>query len=283
MGGNNTLTIGSGGITVQQGTGAHTVSSNVALASDQTWGNVSSNNLTVSGAMSGSGNLTIVGSSTVYTGANSTSITPTTVTGTGAIILAGNNTYTGTTTVTSGTLLINGSTSASSAVTVSVGATLGGNGTVGGFTTVNGDLKPGNSPGVLTFSGGLTLNGTTTMEINGTTTPGTDFDKVVVSGGTTTFGGALSLSFGSLLGNTINLFSFSGASLGNFSGVTSTGSYNGAWSVGVPNDTWTLSSGGQVLTFSEVTGNLNVVPEPSTWALLAFSLTTVMVRRRRRE
>jgi len=138
----------------------------------------------------------------------------------------------------------------------------------------------------LTFSAGLTLNGTTTMEINGTTTPGTDFDKIVVSSGTTTFGGALVLSFGSLLSNstTINLFSFPGTSLGNFSGVTSTGSYNGAWSIGVPNDTWTLSSGGgQVLTFSEVTGNLNVVPEPSTWALLAFSLTTVMVLRRRRE
>jgi len=37
-----------------------------------------------------------------------------------------------------------------------------------------------------------------------------------------------------------------------------------------------------LLTFSEVTGNLNVVPEPATWALLAFSLTTVMVLRRRR-
>ena len=35
----------------------------------------------------------------------------------------------------------------------------------------------------------------------------------------------------------------------------------------------------------QVVGNnimLNVVPEPTTWALLAFSLTTVMVMRRRR-
>ena len=31
-----------------------------------------------------------------------------------------------------------------------------------------------------------------------------------------------------------------------------------------------------------VTGYYEVVPEPATWALLAFSLTTVMVLRRRR-
>jgi hypothetical protein len=30
------------------------------------------------------------------------------------------------------------------------------------------------------------------------------------------------------------------------------------------------------------TGDLTVVPEPATWGLLAFSLTTVMVLRRRR-
>jgi len=206
-----------------------------------------------------------------------------TKTGAGVLTLTGTNTYTGNTTVSTGTLLINGSTSSSSAVTVSSAAILGGNGTVGGFTTVNGALNPGNSPGVLTFSSGLTLNGTTTMEINGST-PGTDFDKVVVTSGTTTLGGALAFSFGSLLPNNvpINLFSFPGTSLGNFSGVTSTGSYSGTWSVGVPNDTWTFTAGTQTLTFSEVNGTLNVVPEPATWAMLAFSLTTVMVLRRRR-
>jgi autotransporter-associated beta strand protein len=227
------------------------------------------------------------GVSNSYSGiiANGAAAMTLTKNGSGTQTITGNNTYTGATTVSTGTLLINGSTSTSSAVTVDAGATLGGNGTVGGFTTVNGDLKPGNSPGVLTFSSGLTLNGTTTMEINGSATPGTDFDKVVVTSGTTTLGGALAFSFGSLLTNNvpINLFSFSGTSLGNFSGVTSTGSYSGPWQVGVAGDTWTFSDGTQTLTFSEVTGTLNVVPEPATWALLAFSLTTVMVLRRRRD
>ena len=228
----------------------------------------SSANQTLSGIISGNGSLTKdTSSSSVLT-------------------LSTANTYSGTTTVSSGTLLINGSTSTSSTVTVASGATLGGNGTVGGFATVNGALNPGNSPGVLTFSNGLTLNGTTTMEIVGPTTPRTDFDQVKVTSGTTTFGGVLAFAFGpslSLADNTnILLFSFAGTSLGNFSGVTSSGYYSGTWLIGVANDTWTLNQHGQLLTFSEVTGNLNVVPEPATWALLAFSLTTVMVLRRRR-
>jgi hypothetical protein len=48
---------------------------------------------------------------------------------------------------------------------------------------------------------------------------------------------------------------------------------------------WGLTSGNETGTFAQATGDLglNVVPEPATWALLAFSLTTVMVLRRRRQ
>ena len=75
--------------------------------------------------------------------------------GFGTWILAGTNTYTGTTTVNGGTLLVTGNSSAANGDwTVGSGGTLGGTGTIGGATTVatGGNLAPGSSPGVLTFS-----------------------------------------------------------------------------------------------------------------------------------
>jgi autotransporter-associated beta strand protein len=272
-----TATITGAGSVLNEGAGELTFT-NAAFNRSVTQNTTISRSLTIGGT----GNVTIQGQ-IANNSANATINIE--KSGNGRLTLSGNNTYTGTTMVNAGTLLIDGSTHASSSVTVASGAVLSGNGTIGGFTMVNGNLNPGNSPGVLTFSSGLTLNGTTTMEITAAGTPGTHFDQVVVSSGTTTFGGALAFAFGSsaLLNNdNIALFNLSGTSLGNFSGLTSTGFYNGTWSVGEANDTWTLNQNGQILTFSEVTGNLNVVPEPATWALLAASLTTVMALRRRR-
>ena len=210
--------------------------------------------------------------------------------GTGTQILSGTNTYNGTTTVNAGTLLINGST-ASSAFTVNNTGTLGGNGTIGGAVTVNsgGFLSPGNSPGLLTV-GSLVLNSgsTTIFEINGIAVRGTNFDAIDITSGTgITLNGTFTINFtnGTALDNTthINLFGYTGHT-GDFTSLVSTGFYDsggGSWTHGV-GDVWTFSSGGQTLTFDERIGYLNVVPEPATWALLAFSLTTVMVLRRRR-
>jgi hypothetical protein len=47
-------------------------------------------------------------------------------------------------------------------------------------------------------------------------------------------------------------------------------------------NTWTRVNLGSTYTFDEATGLLTAIPEPATWALLAFSLTTVVVLRRRR-
>lgn len=82
-------------------------------------------------------------------------------TGAGALVLTGTNTHTGATTVSAGKLLVNG-VAASSAVTISNGATLGGSGVVGAISGA-GAVSPGNSPGILTApsvdpSGGLTFN-----------------------------------------------------------------------------------------------------------------------------
>ncbi len=77
-----------------------------------------------------------------------------TKTGTGTLILGGNNTYSGGTVVNAGTLTINGRL-ANSPLTVT-GGTLGGTGFVNSAIIDGGTLSPGNSVGTLTV-GNLTL------------------------------------------------------------------------------------------------------------------------------
>lgn len=191
--------------------------------------------------------------------------------GANTLVLTGNNTYSGGTTVSVGTLLVNntaGSGTGTGSLSVSLGATLGGNGTIGGAATINGNLSPGNSPGTLTFSSGLTLasSANTTMEITGIS--GGQFDSVVVTG-LLTFDGTLSLNntgYTAVLGNSVDLFDWTTKS-GSFSAITGRDLGGGkSW------DTSALYT----------TGVITVVPEPATWALLAFSLTTVIILRRRR-
>ena len=109
----------------------------------------------------------------------------------GTVTLTGANTYTGPTNVTGGTFRVNGSL-ANSTVTIGSGATLGGSGSFGGFTTIQsgGTLSPGNSPGIQTFSSGLTLstgsNFSFELIANSSSGRGSNFDGVNVSGGTFT-------------------------------------------------------------------------------------------------
>ena len=192
----------------------------------------------------------------------------------------------GTATASTGTTLINGSLAGS--LTVNSGATLGGSGSIGGATTINGNLQPGNSPGLLTFSNNLTLSSSavTTMEINGLER-GVSYDGIDV-GGSLIYGGRLTLSLGTTFTEvgqyTFNLFDFSGNS-GSFSIVELIGSYTGSltnnsgvWGLNSDNETWSFSQGDGVLT-------LDVVPEPSTYAMLVLSaagLAAHMIRRRHR-
>ena len=192
-------------------------------------------------------------------------------------VLGGNNTYAGTTSVNAGTLLINGSTSASSAVTVAAGATLGGNGTIGGATTINGILAPGNSIGQLNITANTTWAGAATA---GATTDwkfelgaANSSDLLNITGDflkDTAAGSVFRFDFlGSSATGTFKLIDWSGST--GFS--ASDFSYN-IGSLGGGN-TGTFAFSNSQLEFT-------VVPEPSTWAMLAFGLTTVMVLRRRR-
>jgi len=190
----------------------------------------------------------------------------------GTLILGGNNTYTGATNVNAGTLLITGDSSAATGnVTVGNTGTLGGSGgTVGGAVTIQagGILAIGPNPGTMTFTKNLTFNSgsTSNFEVNAFT-PG-NYDLALGGAGSqkVTFGGTINVAFQSGFNTTgsATIFDFE-TYAGEFSALNFTG-----------------LADGYSASFDKDTGTISVVPEPATWALLAFSLTTVMVLRRRK-
>ena len=227
--------------------------------------------------------------------------------GIGSWTLNATNTYTGTTTISAGTLILAsaGSIDGSSAInlgisgssgtldvtskasyTIGASQTLSGHGSInigaGKVVTINGNFAPGNSPGVVSITGSLTLNGTTTMEVNGFGSAGVDYDQVLVSG-SLIYGGNLVFSFAHSLANsnTINLFSKAGYS-GDFATVTATGHYGALTFAQSGGDLWTATASGQTFSFDQFSGDFTVIPEPSTWLLLGLGLTTVVVFRHRK-
>ncbi|MFM8458613.1 MAG: autotransporter-associated beta strand repeat-containing protein, partial [Chthoniobacterales bacterium] len=225
--------------------------------------------------------------------------------GSGTLVLSGNNTYTGSTTVSQGELRMMGVLSSSSLLNVNAGATLSGTGT-NGAATISGIHSPGTSPGIQTFSSGLTYNAGSTniWELTSNTSDlaqrGTNYDGVNLgSGANLTFAGTtkMSLVFNSA-GSSVNwtsafwntnnswlVYDLSGA-----------GAITGATNFSVDSINWVDSQGNQFTqsrpdaSFSiSVSGqDLNLIytiPEPSTYALLALSgiaLCFYAYRRRRR-
>lgn len=208
--------------------------------------------------------------------------------GTGTLTISSVSTYTGATTISTGTLVIGstgsiagsseinlvaGSTlnvSAVSGFTLASGQSLKGSGTVVGALTVGSGatLAIGNSPGTMTFSNGLSLasGSTNDFEINGLTAGLYDLAQGGAGSQTVTFNGTLNLVFQSGFNTegTVKIFDFE-SYVGNFSMVNISG-----------------LAGGYSASFDSLAGVVSVVPEPSTWALLAGGLTVTMALRRRR-
>ncbi len=158
------------------------------------------------------------------------------------------------------------------ALAVSNGATLTGTGIIGGAATIAGALKPGSSPGDLTFNDSLTLESSAvlTLEITGTGAAG-QFDRLLGAGTNTfTLGGTLSLDntgFTPVFGQTILVFSNWGSFSGSFATITGADLGGGlSW------DTGNLA----------VDGTMQVVPEPTTWSLLALAGGGALLWRLRR-
>ena len=164
-----TTTISTGTLKVGNGGSSGELGGNGAIVNNGTLEVNKSSNLTLSRVIQGTGNF-------VHSGAGITTLSST-------------NTYTGATSITQGELKVNGSIASSSQLTVSSGAIVSGTGSLP-TSTINGIHSPGNSPGLQTFTDGLTYNTGSQLiwelNSNASGTRGTDFDGVDVTGGTLT-------------------------------------------------------------------------------------------------
>ncbi|HUI08411.1 MAG TPA: glycosyl hydrolase family 28 protein [Verrucomicrobiae bacterium] len=188
--------LGAGSITLGNSTLAFipdsvSFSNSLSVADDSTLVFASGNNA-FSGALSGSGALTL------SLLANS------------RLSLQGNSSgYAGNVTVSNGTLLVDntaGSGTGAGAVTVLTGATLGGDGIVGGPVTVNGTLAPGDGPGTLAIGNNLALSDAAELQYG----LGTNSDLAAV-GGNLTLDGTLNITdTGGFTNGTYTLFTYGG-------------------------------------------------------------------------
>lgn len=314
--GTGSLTINGGGIASISS--ARTIANNITANGDFKLGGLNQS-LTLNGTLGlGGGTRTIsLGNSATVNGVISNGGLAISGDGSGNIrtmtLASGANSYSGATTVSSANLLVSGSIASSSGTTVgdlgsltvngtasgvivNSGGSLLGSGTVGAVTLNRGSfLKPGNSPGNLTATSAIWNSGATyNWEITSLTgLAGTNWDLFTVSGELNLSSLSSSAKFNLNLDSAGTLAGFSPtadyswtfAKAASITGITTTagtditslfniasGNFNGG--VGPTN-------GFKVLV-GETTGgytSLNIVPEPSTPALMGLGMVALLAVR----
>jgi autotransporter-associated beta strand protein len=208
----------------------------------------------------------------------------------GTTILTGLNTYTGATVVSAGALIVSGSANGTASMSVASGAllsvaqgamvnnsvsvalsgTLSGAGSVGSVTVTGGVIAPGTPGAPLIINGPITLDSLSSFQFTlGSTV--TSYDSIS--------SGAITLAIGATL--VLNDPNNVGASFVNGDAVTLFGGapvFSGIFTtMALP----TLSDGLSWSTANLYTeGELQVVPEPGAWAMLAGGFGLLALRQR---
>jgi autotransporter-associated beta strand protein len=270
----NTSTIGNA-IEIRGATSV--LRANVASGTQATW----------NGVLSGNGTLSL---QQVLVGTTTNQVSGTND-GMGTLVLAGSlNTHTGAINVNTGKLQVDGLIAASAQnVVVGTSGALGGSGTINRNVTVNGILAPGNSPGLLTVNGNVTLSSTAlfSAELNGNTA-GTGYDQLAVNGGVTLGSAALTIVPGFAAAFTDRIFivvnDAADAISGTFNGLAEGASvsfvfggdtYTGLITYVADSTTNSLSGGNDIALHSFA------IPEPSAGMVLVVLAGLAVARRRR--
>ncbi|MFZ4776252.1 MAG: autotransporter-associated beta strand repeat-containing protein [Terrimicrobiaceae bacterium] len=225
---------------------------------------------------------------------------------TSSLTLGGENTYTGHTLITAGTLTLGNNLALQDSVLDTSGAgtlafSSGTNTPTFGGLTGSTSLTLASNVTALTLNTGIGVT-TTYSGVLGSVTAGMALSKTGAGtqslSGANTYTGGTTVSAGTLLVNNTtgsgtgsgSLAISSGAILGGTGTISGATTVSGSLSAGdggnsiaklVFGNSLNLTSS-ENITFSQSTGNLTAVPEPSTWALWTISLSTVIIFRRRR-
>ncbi len=157
-------------------------------------------------------------------------------------------------------------------ITVASGSTLMGTGTIVGNVTNYGNVKPGNSPGIVNIIGNYTEMGVLTFELNGLTA-GTQYDQINVTSQFDAGGSiALVLGFTPVAGNSFQIMTF-----GSF--VDSGYSFDLSQASLTSGLLWDLSDFASTGTVS-IVADTSSIPEPASLVMMMIVTAVTLTRRR---